>query len=212
MSSDQQIPPAVDQPAPRPGLRQRQREALESELRQIALRLFEERGFDEVTISEIAAEAGVSERTFSRYFPSKEEVVLGILESFGPVIRGRASQEPFEGSWFDVLRRTYDLREAEGASFADITRVVRLTIVSPRLLAGMLARRRNSIADIADIIGERLGVDPAVDPRPGVWATLVISIAQAESMRKVAAGGELDGSEFLDALDTLPEFMGMARE
>jgi AcrR family transcriptional regulator len=192
----------------RPGLRQRQREAVESELREVAIRLFEERGFDDVTISEIAAGAGMSERTFSRYFPTKEEVVLGILESFGPTIIERMERQPVLSSWYDMLRETYDLRRASGASFSEITKVYRLALASPRLLAGLHARQQVAIRDIATIIASRLGVDVDDDPRPGVWAALTISIAQAESIRKVSRGQELDGTEFESALSTLPEFMG----
>ncbi|MEZ5095685.1 MAG: TetR family transcriptional regulator [Nocardioides sp.] len=56
-------------------------------LQEVALRLFSERGFDEVTVAEIAAAAGVSHMTFFRHFPTKERVVLD--DPFDPAI-GRA--------------------------------------------------------------------------------------------------------------------------
>jgi AcrR family transcriptional regulator len=190
------------------GLRRRQREALEADLRRVAIALFEQRGFDEVTISEIAAEADVSERTFSRYFPTKDEVVLGVLQSFGPTIIDRVSHSPLDSSWFELLRDTYDLRTAHGASFEEVGRVMRIVIGSPRLLAGMLARQQDAIGDIARIIARRLEVDVDADPRPRAWATVTISIAHAETLRRVANEEPLDGTEFLAALSTLPEFMG----
>ena len=53
-------------------------------LQQCALALFEERGFDEVTVEEVAAAAGVSHMTFYRHFPTKESVVLD--DPYDPVI------------------------------------------------------------------------------------------------------------------------------
>ena len=55
----------------------RRRNLLEAKYEQIAWRLFAERGFREVTVDEIAEAAGVSARTLFRYFPSKEDFLLG---------------------------------------------------------------------------------------------------------------------------------------
>jgi len=64
------------------------------ELQLIALRLFAERGFDDTTIEQIAAEAGVSERTFFRYFATKASVLWSEFETEVETIRSSLAAAP----------------------------------------------------------------------------------------------------------------------
>jgi AcrR family transcriptional regulator len=61
------------------GLRERRRRQTSADIRDAAVRLAQERGFDKVTIEEICGEAGISTRTFFNYFPNKESAI-----AYGP--------------------------------------------------------------------------------------------------------------------------------
>jgi mycofactocin system transcriptional regulator len=74
------------------------------ELRLIALRLFAERGFDNTTIEQIAAEAGVSERTFFRYFTTKASVLWAEFETEVETIRASLASVPDDVPLMDAIR------------------------------------------------------------------------------------------------------------
>lgn len=69
------------------------------------MRLILERGYDDVTVDEIAAEAGISRRTFFRYFDSKEGVVLPYEEEKLEELRRALAELPPGESIFVGLRR-----------------------------------------------------------------------------------------------------------
>jgi mycofactocin system transcriptional regulator len=74
------------------------------ELRLIALRLFAEQGFDNTTIEQIAAEAGVSERTFFRYFTTKASVLWTEFETEVVTIRASLTAVPDDVPLMDAIR------------------------------------------------------------------------------------------------------------
>src|ERR1035438_8506174 len=64
-------------------LKQRKHELVRSEIWNAAIGLFAEKGFESTTVDQIASVAGVSPRTFFRYFASKEEVILQGIDTYG---------------------------------------------------------------------------------------------------------------------------------
>src|SRR4051812_23242438 len=67
---------------PQPGLRERKKEQTRQLIAETARRLFGERGFERVTVAEVARAAEVSEQTVFNYFPTKEDLVYWRLQSF----------------------------------------------------------------------------------------------------------------------------------
>lgn len=85
-------------PAERPaGLRALKRQRLRNDLIQTSLKLFGKHGFDVTTVDDIVAAAGVSRRTFFRYFNSKEDVVFDWMREQGEyMLRALTARPPQE--------------------------------------------------------------------------------------------------------------------
>lgn len=91
------------------GLRDRARRAVRTEIAEVAFALFVERGFEQTTVDDIAVAAGLSRRSFFRYFPSKEDTVLGFLYELGHQLADAVAARPAEEDPWTALRAGFDV-------------------------------------------------------------------------------------------------------
>ncbi len=142
------------------GLRERKKARTRASLREHALRLFREQGYQATTVEQIAAAAEVSPSTFFRYFPTKEDLVLQddmdtrMIEAFGqqppglsPIAAVRAATRQvlssYAGTELDVIRET-----------------TRLTMTVPEIRARAMDEFARTITVVADAVGKRAGRAP----------------------------------------------------
>ncbi|MEV0398496.1 TetR family transcriptional regulator [Actinoallomurus sp. NPDC050550] len=128
------------------GLRERTRRAVRAELAELALGLFVERGYERTTVEDIAAAAGVSRRSFFRYFPTKEDVLFGdvdeLAEQIAEDIRARPGDEDAWACLHAVLR---DWEPRIHAAQRELTGL-RLIETTPALRA-RLHQKRDELRD-----------------------------------------------------------------
>jgi AcrR family transcriptional regulator len=92
------------------GLREKHRVRTHTQLAEAALALFLSKGFDETTVDEIAERAGVSRRTFFRYFESKEAAFFANMEGRLQTLRSLlARRDPSEKGIDAVLRAVIEV-------------------------------------------------------------------------------------------------------
>ena len=194
------------QPPPAEGLRERHRRRTEAVLEEAALALFEARGFDFVTVDDIAAEADVSRRTFFRYFATKEDVVLADQprrqEELRQALAARPPDEPALTALRYALLSLADGHEQDRERLLRRARIMRAT---PSLQIRWMATQRAWEQAVTDMVAQRLGVDPLVDLRPGVVAAATLaSLRTAISLWVTGDGrGDLHAmvGQALDLLD-----------
>ncbi len=77
---------------------------IRSRLQEVALKMYDERGFDEVTSAEIAAAAGVTQRTFFRHFPDKREVLFDGEAALSATLVDAIAAAPDARPWAMLFR------------------------------------------------------------------------------------------------------------
>ncbi|MFJ9430407.1 TetR family transcriptional regulator [Streptomyces sp. NPDC101490] len=175
---------------------QRKRQLVSDELREAALQLLALKGFDAVTIDEIAATAGVSKRTFFRYFASKEDVVVQFLVDMGTGMRAALASRPGEERPSVALQHAVWVSMAACADHSDrALRVVRLILSTPALRARFLERQDQWRDDLAAELAQRLRLDPDTDLYPRLAAGMALTAFDAVLRRWSGSGGAEDPAE-----------------
>jgi AcrR family transcriptional regulator len=139
------------------GLRERKKQRMYQVVSDIAIRLFLEKGFDAVSVAEVAAAAEISKPTLFRYFPAKEDLVLHrIADHEGEAARVVAEAE---GEPVEALRRHFlqGLERCDPVTgLNDDPRVLafhRLLYGTPSLVARAHTHQERSEAALAEVLG-----------------------------------------------------------
>jgi len=161
-----------------PGLRERKKARTRAAIQRHALRLFREQGYDTTSVSQIAEAAEVSESTFFRYFPTKEDVVL--WDEYDPRIVEVFRAQPAELSPIAALRAAFRevLAQISEAEQADQRERMALMLSVPPLRAMLVDQIGGPMRLLAELVGERVGRRPD-DPGVRVVAGAVLGVGLA---------------------------------
>ena len=178
-----------------PGLRERKKQQTREAIAETARRLFSERGFDRVTVAEIARTAEVAEKTVFNYFPTKEDLVYWRMESFEDelleTIRTRAPGESVVeafGRFVSEPRGLVGARDAEARERLEA--ITRMISDSPTLRAREEQIYARYTASLASLIAEEAGAHDG-DIAPWVAANAMMGVHRAlvdYTRRRIVAG------------------------
>lgn len=188
-----------------PGLRERKKEQKRDRLRQAAFELFTERGFDDVTVEEIAERAEVSKSTLFRYFETKEDLLLVDARMHRDALMGALAERPTDEPVLTSLRAALQSLAADYQS--DRARAIERTRIiagSPALAARSLDRQAAWEGGLTEVILPRIAGRPDAETRAAVLAASIIAVVRVATRRWIDSS---DDSEMIDhvlaALDLL---------
>jgi AcrR family transcriptional regulator len=141
-----------------PSLKARKQQVVRAALSAAAEELFLSRGFERTTVEQIARGAGVSRRTFFRYYESKEDVLVERTDRFGEVVLAELAARPRHEAPLLAIRNA--LVQAIEASLAErelIRDAIRLLRETSALRRAMMERRSRLEERIAALMAKRLG-------------------------------------------------------
>ncbi|MGW5735366.1 MULTISPECIES: TetR/AcrR family transcriptional regulator [Streptomyces] len=192
-------------PAPTPGLRERKRQRMYQAVSDAAIALFLEKGFEKVSVAEVAAAAEISKPTLFRYFPAKEDLVLHRFADHVDEAARVVAARPARRSPLDALQRNFlDGLERQDpvTGLCDNVHVLafhRLLYGTPSLVARLYAYQERSEAALGEALSEAAAAKPASgrptpepDPLPArLTAGQIIAVQRIlalENWRRIDAG------------------------
>ncbi|HEY1920002.1 MAG TPA: TetR family transcriptional regulator [Streptosporangiaceae bacterium] len=178
------VPPAA-QPGDGPGgLRERKKRLMRQQLSDTATRMFLERGFEAVRVTEIAEACGVSEKTVFNYFPTKESLILDRLDGTIDSLRAgladtaitpaEATLRILDGE-LGAITAWLATQDDPAQAAAVIRRFGILIQVTPSLRAYRSDMMDQFVTVAAGILAERAAMS-ADDPEPQIAATALLGL------------------------------------
>jgi AcrR family transcriptional regulator len=181
------------------GLRERKKRLMRQQLSDTATRMFLERGFDAVRVSEIAEACGVSEKTVFNYFPVKEALILDRLDATVAALRtGLADPgvSPVEAALrildaeLGAMTSWLAAQDDPVQAGASIRRFGALIQAAPSLRAHQSDMMDQFVAVAAAALAGRAAMSPD-DPEPRIAATALLGLWRVQFQ---ALGKYLDGT------------------
>lgn len=178
----------------------RRREFVADEIERVAIELFAQRGFAEVTVDQIAEAAGISSRTVFRYFPTKADLVRAHQRRlFDRLVHALAARPRGEGpvtALHEALLVTAQMRPEDRERIVLVGRLLRTTGREIDRDVGFEADRAG---ELVAALAERGGVDPGVELWPAVVVAAMIGAAQAAFRAWLDADGRTELVTMVDA-------------
>jgi AcrR family transcriptional regulator len=141
------------------GLREMKKQRTREEIARVAMKLFTKRGFDAVTVAEVADAAGVSEKTVFNYFPAKEDLVFPRGEQHVATFIDSIRNRP-EGQSVVAPFRAHTHRFLDEVAKGDVEHIVqrpRLVLRSEALRARLFRWWEEEATMLAPVIAEAVG-------------------------------------------------------
>jgi AcrR family transcriptional regulator len=181
-----------------PSRRQAHKLRIQRALQQASLTLFAEQGYDATTTDEIADRAGVSHRTFFRYFPTKESVLFvgeyGWFQSFTKHFLA----QPAELTDLEAMRTTLRLLAADLSKIRRALALYERAVESSATLrGGLFDRQQQDIGTLAEAIASRRQLDQP-DEACSVLATVVLIMYRRAVMRWLEGPASVDPRNVID--------------
>ncbi|MFI1129218.1 TetR family transcriptional regulator [Streptomyces althioticus] len=183
------------------GLRERKKRRMYRTVSDIAIRMFLERGFDAVSVAEVAAAAEISKPTLFRYFPAKEDLVLYRIadheEEPARVVReGPTPVEALKRHFLAGLERHDPVTGLNDDP--EVLAFHTLLYGTPSLVARLYGHLERTEEALAEALGDGL------DARLAAGQIIAVRrILAQENWRRIAAGESLDavGEDAVDAAE-----------
>lgn len=195
----------------RPSLRQRRREQTSREIQAAAVELAVERGWDDVGAEDIAEAAGVSLRTFYRYFTSKEAALVPVLDPNVALFAQNLEARPAEEDLFTALCRAYEVSAARDPQRRRETdALARIFLGVPVLRERWLASMRTNEEQLTPVIRAR-SHGQLTDLEARLTAAAVVAAIRIPLEMREQDGEPLDmAAAFVDGMQHLRRGLGIA--